>query len=306
MEKFKVSYLETMVSWCCNLSCIGCTNFCDYPHKGFPDWNCVEEDLKGWSSVIEPEIFSLMGGEPLLNPSLDCWIDGVRRIFPNCFLMLITNGILLEKNIDILRSMMDHAPAKILITLHKDEEKIMKSVQSLIKTTGMRFIKKDKHEPLVDLEYLLFSRNKQFSIHMKETDAFTKRYQGYGRFIFPYDTKDMQAAFNICVDRPFLYHGKIYRCGKIPLVKKTLELTGQIALEKEMADWKTCFDYSGIHYRDDYEKMSAFFEKLHKAESVCMTCPCVEDDCSIKHKENVYSKKEWLEKFWFTPVERGV
>jgi|GEM_PF-2088170 len=290
MEKFKISYLETMVSWGCNLSCIGCTNFCDYPHNGFPNWGSVERDLLGWSNVIEAEVFALMGGEPLLNSHLEQWIAGVRKIFPDSFILLITNGVLLYKKEKIVKSMIEHSPGRIMITLHKDEEKIIKSVESIIKNIGYRFIKRDQHERLVDIEYLLFNKKKQFSIHIKETDKFTKRYQGYGDFIYPYNTKDIEKAFKLCVDRPLLYNGKIFRCGKIPLVEKTLKLTGQIFSEKDILPWKICFEYPGLHYLDDSEKMQSFFDSLHKAEQVCMTCPCQGDDYIINHKENVYNK----------------
>lgn len=292
MEKFKITYLETMVSWGCNLSCVGCTNFCDYRHHGFPDWGNVEQDLYGWSKVIEPEVFALMGGEPLLNPHLKQWICGVRKIFPNSFILLITNGVLLNKKAEIVKTMIEHTPGRIMITLHKDEEKIIESVESIIKNSDYRFIKKDQHERLIDIKYLLFNKEKQFSIHIKETDEFTKRYKGYGDRIYPYNTNNIEEAFKLCVDRPLLFNGRIYRCGKIPLVEKTLKLTGQSSSLKDALPWKICTDYTGLYYLDDNKKMQIFFDNLHKAEQVCMTCPGVNDDYIIDHKRNVYSKSE--------------
>jgi molybdenum cofactor biosynthesis enzyme MoaA len=39
-----------------------------------------------------------MGGEPLLNPEFDQWIDGIRYLWPNAKIMIASNGTQLPKH----------------------------------------------------------------------------------------------------------------------------------------------------------------------------------------------------------------
>ncbi|WP_287492386.1 radical SAM protein [Sellimonas sp.] len=297
MKKFKISYIETMVSYQCNLSCIGCSNFCDYPHKGYENWETNEANIEQWAKIIEPEVFGIMGGEPLLNPELEKWIYGIRKYFPKTTILLMTNGTLLKNNSYIIDVLLNNSPSSIFITLQREREDINNFVEQYINESKKRFIRKEIYQPLLDKEYILLDKRK-FSIQIHETDKFIKRYRGYGINIYPYNSCSQEEAYELCIDRPILYKHQLYRCGKIPLLKETLKLTGQILDRETNNIWKECLDYRGLKCSDNESLMEEFFSKLHVSESVCKTCPSKKDRCIIKHQDYVYTKTEWLKKFW--------
>ena len=96
--KLIIPFVETMAIQSCNLSCVGCTNYSDLIHKGYVSWNSIENDLKEWLEVIDIEDFGIMGGEPLLNPEIEQWIIGIRKLLPNSRIRFTTNGLKLHKN----------------------------------------------------------------------------------------------------------------------------------------------------------------------------------------------------------------
>mgnify|MGYP005798621889 CR=1 FL=1 len=297
MKKYAISYVETMVSRGCNLSCMGCTSFCDYPHTGVFAWKDVEKDFLSWSQIIEPEVIGLIGGEPLLNPEIFIWIEGIRKYFEKSFILLVTNGLLYSKLEGVIYKLISNSPSKLMISLHKNEEEIKKCIEEIIKRSKYRFIKRVNHEELTNIEYILYDKTKKFSIQLRETDKFLKRYIGYGKDIFPYETNDFADAFKICVDRPIIYKGELFRCGKIPFVQETLRLMGKDDDENAMGLWKKCLEYEALRCNDNEEKKHAFFSSLHSPVPVCSTCPTEQDNAMILHKENVYSKEDWHLKF---------
>lgn len=298
MPNLSITYLETMVSWACNLSCVGCTNFCDYPHKGFPDWEKVRNDLIQWNRIIDIEHFGLIGGEPLLNPRILDWIYGVREILKTSYIILVSNGLLFNILPDVIRAMIDISPGKLMITLQRNNEEIINQVNEFIKKSGCRFIVRDKSSKLVERELMLLNKSKNFTIHFVETDSFIKKYKGYGKHIYPFDSDNIQAAFNHCIERPILFEGKIYRCSKMALLHRQLQMLGQLSIPAERQKWEPYLNYQGLSYQEDLESVKNFLGRIHEAEFVCRSCPSeVVGESHIDHKDNVYSKSEWKEKF---------
>lgn len=287
MSKIKINYFETFVSWECNLKCIGCTSYCDYPHHGFPIWKDVREDMISWSQILDVENIGLLGGEPLLNAELYDWIDGTRSIFKDTFILLVTNGLLLDKWPDILKKMIDISPSKIMVTLHLNNEKILNMLEKQIGDCGHRFLVKNHHnQDYFDREYILFDRSKTFSIRVVEPDKFLKRYKGYGQNIYPYNTDNIEEAHKQCIDRPLLYNGRLYRCSKIALLKRQLKMTGQLYNEEECRLWQQYLNYKGIGYDQSIEEISDYLIKFNKAEMVCRSCPGKIQECMIKNEQN--------------------
>lgn len=82
----------------CNLNCAGCTHFAPIFDKEKPNTEARINDIvllrKKISSVAR---FYILGGEPLLNNELDKYIEAVRREFPNAYVAIVTNGLLIPR-----------------------------------------------------------------------------------------------------------------------------------------------------------------------------------------------------------------
>jgi len=86
----------------CNLNCKCCNVFSPIAEKTFLDVETASLDLHKLSEITNGEVddIILQGGEPLLHPKLIEIMNAVRKNFPSGEIIIITNGILLNKQPD--------------------------------------------------------------------------------------------------------------------------------------------------------------------------------------------------------------
>lgn len=82
----------------CNLNCAGCSHFAPLvKDEVFSDFNTFKRDIlrlrQIFSDVYE---IRLMGGEPLLHPDINGFIEFSRQTFPKANVSVSTNGVLLQ------------------------------------------------------------------------------------------------------------------------------------------------------------------------------------------------------------------
>ncbi len=103
LNKFKkvkrLEYIEVHLVDHCNLNCAYCTHFCPLSEPNFCDINVFEKDIIKLAQLTNSNIndIRLLGGEPLLHPECNKFIEIARKYFPNTRLSLVTNGILLNR-----------------------------------------------------------------------------------------------------------------------------------------------------------------------------------------------------------------
>jgi len=85
----KVEFYITNV---CNFNCDNCNRLNNYFFNGHQLWKDYEDIYAQWAEKIDIETISILGGEPLLNPSLVEWVEGIRRLWPTAPLRVVTNG----------------------------------------------------------------------------------------------------------------------------------------------------------------------------------------------------------------------
>ncbi len=90
---------EVQVAEHCNLNCINCMHYSPIASPEFLDVEKYEADIKRLSELFckEVEWIRLMGGEPLLHPDINRIIRITREYFHYGHIILVTNGILLDK-----------------------------------------------------------------------------------------------------------------------------------------------------------------------------------------------------------------
>lgn len=108
MKSYKLKVIGIPVVEHCNLNCKGCLHFCHKnQEKYFYDLGQYKKDIKQLHIFFdEVETIRLYGGEPLLHPHLEGFIEASVKEFPEAQIELITNGILLKT--------MRHSLTKIL------------------------------------------------------------------------------------------------------------------------------------------------------------------------------------------------
>lgn len=82
----------------CNLNCKGCTHFSPLFEKKQPDFETVIRDVRMLKEKIPHiVIFSILGGEPFLNPQIDRYVAEIRKMLPDTYIQIVTNGLLIPR-----------------------------------------------------------------------------------------------------------------------------------------------------------------------------------------------------------------
>lgn len=134
--------VEFYITNVCNFNCSGCNRFNNYTFAGSSRWSDYRETYKKWSQRLTFTEATVLGGEPMICPDYRDWLLGLREIWPETTVTLLTNGSLLkdsdQKLYDILRS---DPKIKLAIGLHnkfrRDEVLAMlyRWLQSPVKTS---------------------------------------------------------------------------------------------------------------------------------------------------------------------------
>lgn len=93
-----IGYLEHHIVDHCNLKCNGCSHFSPLASEWF---ETVENFRKDFTELAiktngNVGVIRLMGGEPLLHPEVETFLEITRELFPKTQIQIVTNGILLE------------------------------------------------------------------------------------------------------------------------------------------------------------------------------------------------------------------
>ena len=92
----------------CNLACKGCESFNNYNLKGHQKWEDYKDLYKRWSEILEIETANIHGGEPILNPNILAWADGIKELWPNCEEYYVSgNGTSLTGREDTARALLE-------------------------------------------------------------------------------------------------------------------------------------------------------------------------------------------------------
>lgn len=96
-QEYVIPYIETHVVDHCNLNCKGCSHYCPITEKHFVSYEKFEKNIKQISKKFKVEKFFLMGGEPLLHPDINKFIEISRKYLKETEICLLTNATLLGK-----------------------------------------------------------------------------------------------------------------------------------------------------------------------------------------------------------------
>ena len=85
------SKIEFYITNVCNLTCNHCNRFNNHNFKGWQKWADYEEIYRSWSQYIDIDHIVILGGEPLLNPTIIDWMYGLNDIWHQN-VQILSNG----------------------------------------------------------------------------------------------------------------------------------------------------------------------------------------------------------------------
>lgn len=280
MNKPVLPFLETMATQSCNLSCVGCTNYSDLPHKGYVSWSELRDQLVPWLDIIDIPDFGIMGGEPLLNPEIYDIVQGTRELMPDSQLRFTTNGLLLHKHPDIMEFMNHIGNVVFKITVHVENADLENHIK--------RIFKKYPWTPVTEFGVKRWYTGNGLRFQINRPEKFIKTYRGSYENMLPYES-DPAKSFAACVQKtcPLLYGGRIYKCSTQGLLADTLQ-----KFHNPNIDQWSPYLTSGIGPDSDMADIQKFIDNFGKPHAMCSMCPDKSaPESKIVHLLNVKKQK---------------
>lgn len=245
-----VPNLEIHVAHACNLACESCSHYSNHGHKGLLSLGAAEAWMAPWKHRLAPRNFSLLGGEPTINPDLCEFIVLARRTWPKATIRLVTNGFLIDRHPDLPRLMRDIGNSVIDLSVHHDSPAYaarMAPVLALVKDWRERF---------------------GLKINVMRSFAnWTRRYHGHGKGMQPFADGQPRRSWEICQARHCsqLLDGRLFKCAPLAY------LPMQDARFGLGPAWAPYLRYQPLEPGCSDEELAAFYAR--QDEPACGMCP---------------------------------
>jgi organic radical activating enzyme len=268
----KVDFYVTNV---CNLTCNNCNRFNNHDFKGWQSWSEYEESYERWGKLITLPSITIMGGEPLLNPTITDWVRGLLRIF-DCDIQILTNGTRLMHVDGLYETMLlktrNGCQNHMAMSLHnlKDWETIRADIYKFLKAPITEWHGENNKwgsdwafEDVNGVKINVYISNQFFPASIQKTTTGT----------FRLHNNDPLLAHQNCAFVQFKsYHfirGNLYKCGPVALMP---EFEKQKTLEISDEDSKLLNSYRPLNPDNFAEYQQEFFENIDKPLAQCKFC----------------------------------
>lgn len=266
--------LEFYITNVCNLTCSGCNRYNNYKFSGWWSWEDAEPVLTQWADKIDIQHKVIIGGEPLLNPDIVKWLDGLKKIWPTGGVQIQSNGT----RIDQVPGLYEACDQRnwIGISLHSQQhlETIVKRIKNFLK------------EPIAVIENPTTPDGKTFALYQfkdcngRHVQVFNSDHfvqsniieQANGRFGL-YNSNPKLAHENCSFRKYKNYHmirGKIYKCGPAALMP---EFDEQYEFDISDADRALMKSYRGLAVDEFDARGQEFLDNLDQMIPQCKFCP---------------------------------
>jgi len=294
-QKILIDKLEFYITNVCNLTCNGCNRYNNYKFSGWQSWEEAEPILKRWAEKIDIQHPVILGGEPLLNPDIVKWIQGVRKLWPNHGgVQVQSNGTRIDCVNDLAAALNPDSGNWLGISIHNpaDREEIFTRIRNFL---GPTVIETQRQDEPTSSDYQ-FTNESGIRIHAWMSDKFVQ-----SNIIELPDNKytlyqsDPARAHENCAFRKFKnYHmirGKIYKCGPAALMP---EFDNQYHFEISEQDRVLLHGYTPLTIDTVEQDMQAgldFFAQIDNQIDQCKFCPEIYTYGPIIFSDR---KKHWI------------
>ena len=267
-----IDRLEFYITNVCNLTCSGCNRYNNYKFSGWETWAQAEPVLTEWAKKIDIRHPVILGGEPLLNPDIVEWIQGVNRLWPD------HSGVQVQSNgtrLDLVKGLydaLDHGNW-IGISLHSEEhrEPLFTRIRNFLKHP---IVETENPKDPVGSRWQFVDVDGKY-IHVWNNDHFVQSNiieQPNGRYTLYDSNPDL--AHEICTFRRFknyhMIHGKIYKCGPVALMP---EFDDQYQFDISEEDRAIMRGYRGLGVDEFDQRGAEFLANIDHVVPQCKFCP---------------------------------
>lgn len=257
-KRVKVRNLEWHVTHVCNLRCDNCSHLSNYGFNETPTLAETERQWSLWNQRIQPEQFSLLGGEPTIHPELCEVVRLARKCWPDSKLLLVTNGWFLDKHPELPLVLQENS-CRIDISIHHNSKEYLEKV--------------DEIRALVDD----WSREYEFKYKFRKSyDKWRRVFLLWGKHLKPYHDNDPDQSWENCASKwcMQLLNGKIYKCPQLAYINM---LGDKVELSPE---WDGFRSYQPLEPTCTDDELEEFVAR--QVESYCSFCPAKKEYMKLK------------------------
>ena len=270
-ERILIDRLEFYITNVCNLTCGGCNRYNNYHFKGWQDWNDYKDNLEEWAKKIEIRHPVILGGEPLLNPTITQWVKGLRQLWPNHGgVQIQTNGTRIDCVPGLYDVINDYNWIGVSIHHENDKEEIFQRIRNFL----VHPIVETQNSTPVRSDYQFHDANKKY-VHCWISDKFVQsNIIEYPNGRFGLYNSNPDKAHDNCTFRRFKnYHwirGKIYKCGPTALMP---EFDDQHKFDISDQDREILHGYQGLGVNEFDSRGAEFLSNIDNVVPQCKFCP---------------------------------
>jgi|TARA_R110002074_G_scaffold350929_3_gene521977 organic radical activating enzyme len=277
--------IEFYITNVCNIACPQCNRFNNWNFKGHQIWKDYEAIYEQWATKIRLQRICILGGEPLMNPSIVSWVKGMNKIFKKK-VQILTNGTRLNHVKGLYDSL--HFEYKdenefdnnwIGVSVHNANdidrhfEEGYKFLQGEVtKYDGTR---NTNNNATWGADYALVDENgirlhywieNQFTQAAVQRNPLTERFELH--------KSDPQQAHDEC---SFVHHqchhfinGKLYKCGPVGIMP---EFDDQLKFDISEDDRKILHSYEPLSVHEFAQRGKQFIDNIDEVIDQCKFCP---------------------------------
>jgi hypothetical protein len=220
-----------------------------------------------------------MVGEPLMNPEIFQWLQGIRQLLPQAQIRFVTNGLLLSRHRHIVDFMEKLGNCVLKISCHVQDKRLDSAIHS---------IQTSRHwEPITEFGIDRWVSAGGLHLQITRPKRFFKTFRGSYYDMKPHDNPPNE-AFEMCVQKkcPLLYNGRIWKCGTLALTPDLLN-----RMKDPNIDLWTPYLQTGLTTDCQSQELDRFVANFGKSHSVCRQCPTEKDlDSILDHATTVVFK----------------
>jgi organic radical activating enzyme len=298
--KYRLNYSEFYITNVCDLSCPDCNRFNNYAFKGHHYWDNNKEAYSNWSKIVDIGTIGIIGGEPLLNPDIFKWIDGLVNLWPKSKIIIVTNGTRLNQLSNLYDKLLKYKGKVTLEISHHNPSTwvdALKNLELFLEQDIKKEIKIDKawNECLTE-EYSVgdyrYTDCNNIQARMLPSWQFGDSSLKYQNSEFTLHESNPEEAFKICIMKNchHFMDGKLYKCAPIAVIPKFMEQYQVTVTENQ----KDLIDtYAPAEYNWSFEKLDKFMDNLitksHIPQcSLCSSNPKVKTITASTKKVKIY------------------
>lgn len=272
-NRIVVDKLEFYITNVCNLTCSGCNRYNNYKFSGWQNYDDYADILKQWAEKINLVKPVILGGEPLLNPTINKWINGIREVWPNGYApQIFSNGTRIDIT-DGLYESCKQSKSWIGISIHRDDD--CGAIYTRIRNFLTHPIQEGKQIfPLIDSDYQFIDAN-HVHVHIWMTTDFLQsniieKLDGTRTLYNSDPIKAHTACPQVLHKNYHMINGKIYKCGPAPLMA---EFDLQYPFDISDADRALIHTDQGLSIEEFDTRGAEFFANIDNPIPQCKFCP---------------------------------